>query len=273
MAEIKDARKLFVHQLGEALNMERTVLTMLKTNEKEATDPEVKQLFGHHREETEGQIRNLEQAFSSLGEEAAGHTCHAMEGMKKEAEDVIEKVAPELLDGALAGGATHVEHYEIATYNGLDHACRDDGPAGHRRSPAGEPRAGAEHAAEGGSGLAAARAARRQNGSRLRLLRLPGPRLVGGGAPLGHRGPSVRRQCRFKQPGRSRSSPTDLGEPCWGRGRESNVWQAEPVADSGRSATGTGTASCSTPGSGHVISPSSGRSTIGTSTRHGGSQF
>ena len=32
---------------------------------------------------------------------------------------MVEKVAPELLDGALAGGATHVEHYEIATYEGL----------------------------------------------------------------------------------------------------------------------------------------------------------
>jgi ferritin-like metal-binding protein YciE len=64
-------------------------------------------------------VRNLEQAFSSIGEEPAGHTCYGMEGMKKEAQDVIEKVAPELLDGALAAGATHVEHYEIATYRGL----------------------------------------------------------------------------------------------------------------------------------------------------------
>ena len=31
----------------------------------------------------------------------------------------IEKIAPELLDGALASGGTHVEHYEIATYEGL----------------------------------------------------------------------------------------------------------------------------------------------------------
>jgi ferritin-like metal-binding protein YciE len=117
--EINDARKLFVHQVGEALNMERTVLTMLKKNEEAAQEPELKRLFGHHRGETEGQIRNLEQAFSSLGEKAAGHVCHGMEGMKKEGEDAIEKVAPELLDGALAGGATHVEHYEIATYEGL----------------------------------------------------------------------------------------------------------------------------------------------------------
>ena len=63
MPEIKDARGLFVHQLGEALNMERTVLTMLKQNEQAAGRPDLKQLFAHHRDETEGQIRNLEQAF------------------------------------------------------------------------------------------------------------------------------------------------------------------------------------------------------------------
>jgi ferritin-like metal-binding protein YciE len=119
MPEISDARKLFVHQLGEALNMERTVLTMLKNNERAAQDAELQRLFEHHREETEEQVSNLEQAFRSLGEEPAGHVCHGMEGMKKEGQDAIEKVAPDLLDGALAGGATHVEHYEIATYQGL----------------------------------------------------------------------------------------------------------------------------------------------------------
>jgi ferritin-like metal-binding protein YciE len=119
VAQIKDAKNLFVHQLGEALSMERTVLTMLKTNERTATEPQLKELFAHHRGETEGQIQNIEQAFSSLGVKAAGHTCQAMEGMKKESQELVEKSAPELVDGVLAGGATHVEHYEIATYEGL----------------------------------------------------------------------------------------------------------------------------------------------------------
>jgi ferritin-like metal-binding protein YciE len=117
--EIKDARALFVHKLGEALNMERTAVTILKRNRESAQDAEVGRLFADHLAETEGHVANLEQTFAALGEEPAGHTCYGMDGMKKEAQDMIEKIAPELLDGALAAGATHVEHYEIATYNGL----------------------------------------------------------------------------------------------------------------------------------------------------------
>jgi ferritin-like metal-binding protein YciE len=119
MPEIKDGRSLFVHQLGEALNMEKTVLTMLKRNRDAAQDAEVKRLFADHLAESEGHVANLEQAFSALGGEPKGHTCYGMDGMKKEAQDMIEKIAPELLDGALCVGATHVEHYEIATYKGL----------------------------------------------------------------------------------------------------------------------------------------------------------
>jgi ferritin-like metal-binding protein YciE len=109
--------------VGEALNMERTTLTILKESEQTAQEPQLMQLFAHHREETEGQVANLEQAFSSLGEEPAGHVCKGMEGMKREAQDLVEKVAPELRDGALATAATHVEHYEIATYEGLRSAA------------------------------------------------------------------------------------------------------------------------------------------------------
>jgi ferritin-like metal-binding protein YciE len=119
MPPLNDPQKLFVHQLGEALDMERTALTMLKRNEEATQDRELKQLFAQHREETEGQIRNLDSVFAALGVDSTGHQCHGMKGMKQEAQDVVDKVAPELRDGALAGGATHVEHYEIATYQAL----------------------------------------------------------------------------------------------------------------------------------------------------------
>jgi ferritin-like metal-binding protein YciE len=86
MAEISDPRQLFQHKLGAALTMERTVLAMLQKNEQEARDEKIKQRFAHHREETEGQIRNLEQAFSALGGEPQTQPCPTIDGLKAEAE-------------------------------------------------------------------------------------------------------------------------------------------------------------------------------------------
>jgi hypothetical protein len=74
--EINDARKLFVPQVGEALNMERTVLTMLKKNEEAAQKPELKRLFEHHRDETEGQ--NSTRSKRSSGRLSASRSgCHS----------------------------------------------------------------------------------------------------------------------------------------------------------------------------------------------------
>lgn len=119
MTEISDARALLQHKLGAALTMERTVLEMLRTNEREAQDQQVKQQFAHHREETEGQVRNLEQAFSALGLQANTAPCPAIEGLKTEAEQMLKKVDPDLKDAVLLGGAAETEHHEIAVYEGL----------------------------------------------------------------------------------------------------------------------------------------------------------
>ena len=68
MALINDPRKLFAYKLGTVLSGEKKILTMLKKQEKRAQREELKRQFRHHREETEGQIRNIEQAFDVLGE-------------------------------------------------------------------------------------------------------------------------------------------------------------------------------------------------------------
>ena len=119
MAEIGDSRQLFQHKLGAALTMERTVLKMLETSEQKAQDDKVKQQFAHHREETEGQIRNLEQAFSALGGEQQVQPCPAIDGLKAEAEQLISQTSKQLVDAVLIGGAAETEHHEIAVYEGL----------------------------------------------------------------------------------------------------------------------------------------------------------
>jgi ferritin-like metal-binding protein YciE len=119
MGKISDPRELLVHKLGSAYTMEKTVTEMLETNAEKAQDPELKQLFTHHLEETHRQITNLERAFEAIGPEPEGQSHPAIDGLKKQGEHTVREVDDSLVDSVLAGGATEVEHHEIAVYNGL----------------------------------------------------------------------------------------------------------------------------------------------------------
>lgn len=118
MAEINDPNKLFEHELGMALGAERKVLATLKKLEQNAQREELKQQFHHHLEETEGQIRNIEQAMQAIGAEG-GHESDAASGIAAEGEKLLGKVDDELIDTVLLAAAAKTEHVEIAMYEGL----------------------------------------------------------------------------------------------------------------------------------------------------------
>jgi ferritin-like metal-binding protein YciE len=119
MAQIGDPNKLFEHELGMALGAERKVLTTLRKLERAAQQAELKQQFHHHLEETEGQIKNLEQAFQSLGARAGAHEADSANGIAAEGEKLMGKVDDELIDAVLLAAAAKTEHVEIAMYEGL----------------------------------------------------------------------------------------------------------------------------------------------------------
>jgi ferritin-like metal-binding protein YciE len=119
VAQINDPRKLFTYQLGTALSSEKKILSMLKKNEKRARGEELKQQFRHHREETEGQIRNIQQAFDALGERVTGHSNPAVEGLAEQADTLYEKTDEQIADSVLLTGAAETEHLEIALYEDL----------------------------------------------------------------------------------------------------------------------------------------------------------
>jgi len=119
MAQIADPQALFEHELAMALGAERKVLTTLRKLEKSAQREELKQQFHHHLEETEGQIKNLEQAFSALGAQAGAHDAESANGIAAEGEKLMGKVDSELIDAVLLGAAAKTEHVEIAMYEGL----------------------------------------------------------------------------------------------------------------------------------------------------------
>jgi ferritin-like metal-binding protein YciE len=119
MAQIQDPAKLFEHELGMALGAEKKVRTTLRKLERLAQREELKQQFHHHLEETEGQIKNLEQAFESIGARAGAHEADSANGIAAEGEKLAEKVDDELIDSVLLAAAAKTEHVEIAMYEGL----------------------------------------------------------------------------------------------------------------------------------------------------------
>ena len=119
--QMSDPRELFLHELGDVLYAERTLVKALPKLQNEASDEELAQGFGDHLEETRQHVTNIEQAFQALGEEAKAEKCPGIEGIKKEHDDFVANESPsqEVLDAFLTGAGARTEHYEIAAYEGL----------------------------------------------------------------------------------------------------------------------------------------------------------
>ena len=119
--QMNDPRELFLHELGDVLYAEQTLVKTLPKLQREASDDELAEGFGKHLEETRQQVKNLEQAFEALGEKAKAEKCPGIEGIKKEHDEFVsnESPSPEVLDAFLTGAGARTEHYEFAAYEGL----------------------------------------------------------------------------------------------------------------------------------------------------------
>ena len=119
--KMNDPRELFLHELGDVLYAEQTLVKTLPKLKEEAADEELAQGFGDHLEETRQHVKNLEKAFEALGEPAKAEKCPGIEGIKKEHDEFVSNESPsqEVLDAFLTGAGARTEHYEIAAYEGL----------------------------------------------------------------------------------------------------------------------------------------------------------
>jgi ferritin-like metal-binding protein YciE len=119
--KMSDPRELFLHELGDVLYAEQTLVKTLPKLQEEAADEELAQGFGEHLDETRQHVKNLERAFEALGEPAKAEKCPGIEGIKKEHDEFVSNESPsqEILDAFLTGAGARTEHYEIAAYEGL----------------------------------------------------------------------------------------------------------------------------------------------------------
>ncbi len=111
---------LFVDTLKDIYYAEKQILGALPKMVKKADSLELQQALEKHRKETEGQIERIEQIFDQLKLAKRGKKCEAIEGILREAEEVMGEIKSEtVLDAGIVGSAQTVEHYEIARYGAL----------------------------------------------------------------------------------------------------------------------------------------------------------
>src|SRR5437764_5264688 len=118
--DIKTMNDLFVHQLQDIYYAEQQLTKALPKMADKATDPQLKQGFLTHLEETRQHVKRLEEVFKMHGAEVKAVTCPAIDGIIEEANETAGEVADKkVLDAALINAAQAVEHYEIARYGSL----------------------------------------------------------------------------------------------------------------------------------------------------------
>jgi ferritin-like metal-binding protein YciE len=119
--KMDDPRELFLHELGDLLYAEKTLVKALPKLAKEATDGALRKGFEDHLEETRGHVAKLEQVFEAIGEKAKAEKCPGIDGIKKEHDEFMTENTPsdEVRDLFLTGAGARAEHYEIAAYTGL----------------------------------------------------------------------------------------------------------------------------------------------------------
>jgi ferritin-like metal-binding protein YciE len=116
---MKTLSEVFNHTLQDVYWAENAMAKALPKVSKAVGNSDLKAAFDEHLKETKGHIKTLDAVFKSIGREASGEKCDAMEGLLKETDGLIEEAEGHALDVALIGAAQAIEHYEIARYGTL----------------------------------------------------------------------------------------------------------------------------------------------------------
>lgn len=112
--------ELFENQLKDILWAEQELTRFMPKILKQVTSKELKKTFEEHMKITEAQVRRLENIFEIIGSKPEAEKCDGMEGLVKEAEQIIESAEPGVIrDAFIIGAVQKVEHYEMASYGTL----------------------------------------------------------------------------------------------------------------------------------------------------------
>jgi ferritin-like metal-binding protein YciE len=113
-------QKLFEDELKDIYWAEKALTKAIPKMIKKATSEDLVSALENHLQETEEQVNRCEQIFESLGQEPKAKKCEAMDGLIKEAEEIMSSTDEGVMrDAGIISAAQKVEHYEIASYGTL----------------------------------------------------------------------------------------------------------------------------------------------------------
>ena len=114
---LKNLDDLLEHMLKDIYYAEKQIEKELPKMAQKAESAKLREAFEEHVEETKQQIGNLETAFEQLGLSKSGEKCEAIEGILKEAKQIMDEIEDaDTLDAGMIAAAQAVEHYEITRY-------------------------------------------------------------------------------------------------------------------------------------------------------------
>jgi ferritin-like metal-binding protein YciE len=112
--------ELLLEQLKDMYWAEKALTKAIPKMVKNASSGELMEALEQHLTETQGQVSKVERVFEILGETAKAKKCEAMDGLIKEAEELMkDNDKGPVRDAAIISAAQKVEHYEIASYGTL----------------------------------------------------------------------------------------------------------------------------------------------------------
>jgi ferritin-like metal-binding protein YciE len=112
--------ELFLRGLQDIYFDENQIAKTLSEMMDQATDPALVDNFEHHLEETQEQIKRLEQIFRALSQGPQAVTCPAILGLIEESRETVREIERDKVrDVAILASAQAMERYEITRYGTL----------------------------------------------------------------------------------------------------------------------------------------------------------
>ncbi len=121
MAKLTDLNDLFVNLLRDIYYAEKKILKVFPKQAKAlGKNSRLAAAFEKHMKETEEQLARLDKVFALINEKPKSKTCEAMDGLVKEAGEVMQNSQNQaVMEAGLLADAQAVKHYEISRYGTL----------------------------------------------------------------------------------------------------------------------------------------------------------